>query len=72
LAVRGSFDYQERGTDQLVQEIHRQPGVAVEWEVRPGLMISAAYALDQVKNSGFMAGENEDFHLLRAGVTAHW
>ncbi|MBE0599071.1 MAG: capsule assembly Wzi family protein [Desulfuromonadales bacterium] len=70
--VRGSFDYQERGTDQLVEETHRQPAVEVEWEVRPGLTISAAYALDRVKNFGFTAGDSRDFHLLRAGVAAHW
>lgn len=70
--LRGSFDYQERGTDQLVQEIHRIPSLEAEAYFPGNIRLCLAYGYDSVRNSEFLSGSRRSDHLLKVGVSKSW
>lgn len=66
------LDFEERGTDQAVQEEHFQPFLGVEWALQQGFTLHASYAFDRVKNIAYLAGEKRTDHFARFAVSRRW
>jgi hypothetical protein len=62
------LDYQTRGSNQPVREKHLLPGLGLEWQMRPDMSLSAHYGLDEVKNFGYVPGDDRTFHLAELGL----
>ncbi|WP_305046428.1 capsule assembly Wzi family protein [Geoalkalibacter sp.] len=63
LTLEASLNYQERGTDQTVQEKHLQPAIALAWHAIDNLRLRGRFALDRISNVGFVSGADETHHL---------
>lgn len=57
------LDYQKRGYSVPVAETHLQPGVHLAWQASENVRVSARYALDRVRNAGYVAGNRDTHHL---------
>jgi hypothetical protein len=67
-----SYDYEKRGADQVVEEKHYQPGVALEWFPSDNIALNARYVFDKVENFNFVPGDDRENHLAELGLTANW
>jgi hypothetical protein len=72
VTVTASLDIEERGRAGAVQEEHTQPALALNLALPDGLTLELAYAWDRVRNFGFTAGDDRDFHLLKIGMAKRW
>lgn len=72
ITLSASFDAERRGVSGPLQEKHNMPSLDVEWAASPALRLHAGYSFDRVRNFAFVAGDDRDFHLGRAGVSWRW
>lgn len=72
VSVGLNCDYEKRGSDQLVEENHVQPGVELEWWTSDRLALSARYAFDRIENFNFIPGEDRENHLAELWLRATW
>jgi hypothetical protein len=68
LALKIGYNYETRGSDQPVEEIHRQTSVNLRWDIPSGIFLNAGWKHDAVDNFDYISGQNEDFYLTELAV----
>lgn len=68
ISMKISYDYEKRGSDQPVEELHRQSSVSLRWDIRPEIFLQAGWKHDAVKNFDYIAGQDEDFYLTELAI----
>jgi hypothetical protein len=68
LSLKIGYNYETRGSDQPVEEIHRQTSVNLRWDIPSGIFLNAGWKHDAVDNFDYISGQNEDFYLTELAV----
>lgn len=72
LTLTLSLNREERGTDQPFVEKHLQTGLSLNWRASDWLLLSGDYAVDRVKNAGYLSGEEKTDHFARVAISGLW
>lgn len=72
LTLTLSLNREERGTDQPVVEKHLQTGLSLNWRASDWLQLSGDYAVDRVKDAGYLSGEEKTDHFAKVAINGLW
>jgi hypothetical protein len=72
LTVSLGYDFEKRGSDQKVQEVHQQSSAKVAWSLAKNIALELVYSQDIVDNWLFAEGDNRTINLARLGLLSSW
>jgi hypothetical protein len=72
LTTSVGYDFEKRGSDQSVQEVHKQSSVRLVWNFSKNIALELVYKQDFVDNWLFVEGDNRTTHLARLDLLSTW